>query len=197
VSPKSFQKDLRIIPIRNVFTVYMDPAAIMPSGSDQGWCIISKLMKRTEYKRRYPRALNVDWMEGARDYSVHSWENKEEIRLAEYFRIREKEEKLYGLRNAQTGDEQALFESELPEVLPMGWTIDGERDSVRRAVEWFRLNGLKVIQREQLPGQWIPVFRVEGNTTDVDGRVMRRGMVRNMKDPQRMVDYGETARSNA
>src|SRR5581483_6462696 len=41
VSPKSFQKDVRILPIRNVFTVYMDPASIMPSGSDQGWCIVS------------------------------------------------------------------------------------------------------------------------------------------------------------
>ncbi len=194
VSPKSFQKDLRILPIRNVFTVYMDPASIMPSGSDQGWCIVSQLMKRTEYKRRYPRAENVDWMEGTRDYSVHSWENKEEIRLAEYFRIREKEEKLWGLRNAQTGQELALFDSELPEILPPGWTIEGDRDSVRRAVEWFRLNGQKVIQREQLPGQWIPIFRVEGNTADVDGKVIRRGMVRNLKDPQRMVDYGETAK---
>lgn len=194
VHPKSFQKDLRIIPIRNVFTVYMDPGAIMPSGSDQGWCIISKLMKRTEYKRRYPRAQNVDWSEGTRDYSVHAWDNKEEIRLAEYFRIREKEEKLWGLRNIATGEERTFFDSELPETIDPSWTVEGSRDSARRAVEWFRLNGLKVIQREQLPGQWIPVFRVEGNTADADGKVMRRGMVRNLKDPQRMVDYGETAK---
>src|SRR6185437_11543687 len=64
----------------------------------------------------------------------------------------------------------------------------------RRTVEWFELNGLKVINREVLPGSWIPVFRVEGNATDVDGEVWRRGMVRPMTDPQRMVNYGEVAK---
>ena len=82
----------------------------------------------------------------------------------------------------------------MPETLAQGWQIEGDRDSVRRAVEWFRLNGLKVVERQQLPGQWIPVFRVEGNATDVDGRVTRRGMVRSMMDPQRMVNYGEVAK---
>lgn len=194
VHPKSFQKDLRIIPIRNVFTVYMDPASVMPSGSDQGWCIISVMLKRTEYKRRYPRAENAQWNEGSRDTSVHDWENKEEIRLAEYFRIREKGETLYLVRDKLTGQTQSLYASELPETLPAEWEILDERDSMRRTVEWFRLNGRKVVEREQLPGQWIPVFRVQGNVADVDGKVIRRGMVRNLKDPQRMVDYGETSK---
>lgn len=193
VHPRSFQKDLRILPIRNVFSVYMDPSAIMPSGADQGWCLLSILMKKAEYKRRNPRAPMTDWTPHSRGDN-DAWDNKEEIRLAEYFRIREKEEKLYGLRNAFTNEEQTRFESEMPETLPLGWSIEGERDSSRRAVEWFRLNGLKVIDREQLPGQWIPVFRVEGNIVDVDGRVIRRGMVRHMMDAQRMVNYGESAK---
>lgn len=192
--PKSFQKDLRILPIRNIFTVYMDPGAIMPSGCDAGWCIISVMMKRTEYKRRYPRADNAQWNEGSRDTSVHDWENKEEIRLAEYFRIREKADTLYLIRDLVTGKEQSYYRSELPETLPEEWEIVDERETAVRQLEWFRLNGTKVIEREQLPGQWIPVFRVEGNATDVDGKVIRRGMVRNLKDPQRMVDYGETAK---
>lgn len=192
--PKSFQKDLRILPIRNIFTVYMDPGSIMPSGCDAGWCIISVMMKRTEYKRRYPRADNAQWNEGSRDTSVHDWENKEEIRLAEYFRIREKSETLYLIRDKLSGEEKPYYKSELPETIPAEWEIVDERDSARRTLEWFRLNGTKVVEREVLPGQWIPVFRVEGNTVDVDGKVIRRGMVRNLKDPQRMVDYGETAK---
>lgn len=190
--PKSFQKDLRILPIRNLFTVYMDPGALMPSGWDAGWVLITAKMKRTEYKRRYPRAENVDWKEGERGNG--DWENKEEILLAEYFRIREKSEKLYQIKNALTGETRELYESELPETLAPGETIEDERDSVRRQVEWFRLNGMKVVEREILPGDWIPVFRVEGNAVDIDGEVFRRGMVENMMDPQRMVNYGEVAK---
>ncbi len=207
IAPDSFQKDLRILPIRNIFSVFMDPAAIMPSGSDQNWCIISVKMARQEYKRRWPRLPNVNWADGDRESSWLEWESKEEVRLAEYFRIREKPEKLYLVRG-QGGEEFTLYRSQLPRredgrvvvdyaverLAQRGLRIDGERDSVRRQVEWFRLNGTQVIERQIIPGSYIPVFRVEGNATDIDGKVRRRGMVTAMMDPQRMVNYGEVAK---
>ncbi len=207
IRPDSFQKDLRILPIRNIFTVYMDPAAIMPSGADQDWCLISVKMKRQEYRRRYPNAANVNWNDVDREGSRLDWEDKEEVRLAEYFRIREKPEKLYLIRG-QGGEEYTLYHSQLPRredgrvvlddavarLAQRGLRIDDKRDSVKRSVEWFRLNGLLVIERQVIPGTYIPVFRVEGNAVDVDGRVRRRGMVQAMMDPQRMVNYGEVAK---
>ncbi len=207
LDPKSFYKDLRILPIRNLFTVSMDPGAIMPSGADQNWCLISIKMKRPEYKRRYPNARNVAWNDVGRDEMRLNWEDKEEVRLAEYFRIREKEEKLYLIRGAN-GSELTRYRSELPrngdgkvvmqdverKFKERGATIEGERDSVKRQVEWFRLNGLVVVERQQIPGNWIPIFRVEGNITDIDGRIIRRGMVEAMMDPARMVNYGEVAK---
>jgi len=207
VSPTSFLKDLRILPIRNIFTVHMDPAAIMPSGADQMWCLISVKMKRTEYKRRYPDAKNISFNDLTREESRLDWEDKEEIRLAEYFRIREKAETLFLLRNLQ-GQEFTKWRSEMPRepnskfsleyatnlLASQGISIEDKRDSSKQQVEWFRLNGTKVVERQQIPGQWIPVFRVEGNATDVDGRILRRGMVRAMKDAARMVNYGEVAK---
>lgn len=191
---RSLRKDLRILPIRNVFTVYMDPDAIMPSGSDQHWCEIVTDMAWSEYRARYPGAAPIPWTSVDRPDLNQNWYDKEKIRLAEYFRIREKSEKLWGLRNIASGEERMLFQSEMPKELSPGWQREGSRDSVRRAVEWFRINGQDVIERAQLPGEWIPVFRVEGNAVDVDGAVTRRGMIKSMMDPQRMVDYGETAK---
>lgn len=208
LDPRSFQKDLRILPIRNIFTVAMDPDAIMPSGADQNWCVISMLMPRQEYKRRYPTAKNISWTDVSRDQNRLAWENKESVRLAEYFRTREIPQKLYLLRN-KTGDERAIYHNELPrkpgdgrvvidyakeQLKKLDITIEGDRDSIKRQVEWFRLNGLTVTERQQIPGQWIPVFRVEGNAVDIDGKVRRRGMVESMMDPQRMVNYGEVAK---
>jgi hypothetical protein len=207
VDARSFQKDLRILPITNAFIVSMDPSAIMPSGSDQNWCIISEKMKRQEYKRRYPRASNASWNEYSRDEQKADWEDLEDIRLGEYFRIREKEEKLYLIRAAD-GSELTRYRSELPRrqdghfeldyavkrLRERDATIEGDRDSVKRQVEWFRLNGLIVIERQQLPGQWIPVFRVEGRVKNIDGQVRRKGMVEPLMDPARMVNYGEVAK---
>lgn len=205
--PKSFRKDLRILPIRNIFTVAMDPGAIMPSGADQNWCIISMKMKRQEYKRRYPRASNVNWNDLDRDALRLDWEDKEEVRLAEYFRIRELPEKLHLIRG-RNGEEFTLYHSELPRhesgrvvldhaakrLAERGFRIDGTRDSARRQVEWFRLNGMTVVERQRVPGSYIPVFRVEGNAIDIDGKIRRRGMVESMMDPARMVNYGEVAK---
>jgi len=208
VDRKSFQKDLRILPIRNVFTVFMDPGAIMPAGNDQNWNIISIKMPRQEYKRRYPRAENRDWADLSRDELTLDWEDKESVRLAEYFRLREKAERLYLFRG-QGGEEFTKYRSELPrgedgKLLPIeavqamiaerGMRIDGDRESSKMQVEWFRLNGKKVVEREQLPGIYIPIFRVEGNVKDIDGRIIRRGMVESLKDPARMVNYGEVAK---
>lgn len=206
VDPKSFHKDLRILPIKNIFSVYMDPGAIMPSGADQNWCIITVKMKRQEYKRRYPNAKNVNFNDLDRDRSRLEWEDKEEIRLAEYFRIREVSEKLYLIRGPG-GTEFTMYHSELPRTdgkivmddvvrlfADRGLRIDGERDSTKRKVEWFRANGLVIVERQQLPGSYIPIFRVDGNVVDIDGRIRRRGMVEAMMDPQRMVNYGEVAK---
>jgi len=209
VSPKSFQKDLRILPIRNIFTVNMDPSAIMPSGADQNWCLISTKMPREEYRRRYPDLGAVNWEDTGGERDKLDWEDAQDVRLAEYFRIREIPQKLYLIRG-QGGEEFTKYRNELPrdpatgKVLSMdalsemlaerGLRIDGERESSKRQVEWFRLNGLRVVQREQLPGSYIPVFRVEDRATDIDGDILRRGMVANMMDPQRMVNYGEVAK---
>ena len=208
VSPTSFQKDIRIVPIRNLFTVNMDPSALMPHAGDQMWCVISVKMKRVEYRRRYPNAENSNWEDTSRDGARLEWDDKEDIRLAEYFRIREKQERLYQIRG-QGGKEFTKYRTELPRdqsgvllsiddardaLAQKGYWIDGDRESAKRQVEWFRLNGLMVVERQQLPGSFIPVFRVEGNATDIDGKVMRRGMVESMQDPARMVNYGEVAK---
>lgn len=193
---KSFNKDLRIVPIRNIFSVYMDPGAIMPSGCDQNWCLISIKMKRTEYKRRYPRMDNIAWSDVGYGEGRLDWEEREEIRLAEYFRITDKAQKLYELTDSN-GETSTRFAADMPSAESMartGLRITDERDSSRRQVEWFRLNGTRVVEREILPGTFIPIFRVEGNVVDIDGQIMRRGMVRAMIDPQRMVDFGEVAK---
>jgi len=193
ISPDSFKKDLRILPIDNIFSVYDDPAAIMPTGCDRNWLLIAITMPRTEYRRRYPRMDNVSWSDSGNNEYRLDWESKEEIRLAEYFRIREKTDTLYRLRSAD-GKEYNKYKSDLKNFANPGGEIIDERESYKREVQWFQLNGTRVVEREILPGTLIPVARCQGNARNVDGRVKRRGMIRAMKDPQRMVDYGETAK---
>ncbi len=189
-----FEKDIRIVPIRQTFTVYMDPSAILPTAADAQWCLITTKMKRTEFKRLYPRAPNIQWNDTGKS-DGRDWEDKEEIRVAEYFRIVEKAAKLYRLKEPGK-DPYTRYEDELPsrEGLEAAHAeILETRESSKREVQWFRLGGTEVLERQVYPGTWIPVIRCEGNAVDIDGKIKRRGMVRSMQDPARMVNYGLTA----
>lgn len=192
----SFDKEIRIAPIMDAFTVYPDPGAIMPTAQDMRWGFITLMQKRTEFKRLNPKFDLISFNDPGRQADSIEWATKEEIRIAQYFRIVDKSEKLYQL---QTGDGRKFgaFKSQMPsdaQLRRIQGKIIGEREGTRSEVQLFHLNGEKVTQRETLPGTFIPLIRVQGNARSIDGKVYRRGMVRTLQDPQRMVDYGEVAK---
>ncbi len=193
IDSNSFEQELKLLPIRNPFTVYMDPASILPSGEDQEWCIISEKMKRSEFERKYPDEAESDWREGSAGDQGTDWETKEEIRLAEYFRITKVKDSLIKLVDGRT-----IYESDkkrLANGMPVATNLRGDeirRPTEKRIIQWHRLNGRTVVQSVTLPGQWIPVIRCEGNVLDLNGQIRRRGMVRDMMDTGRMYNYWRT-----
>lgn len=193
-SQDSFDKEIRIAPVFDCFTVYPDPGAIMPTAQDMRWCLIALMQKRTEFKRLNPNVELVAWSDVGQSRS--EWETKDEIRVAQYFRILDKLETVYQLKTPD-GKTFGCFKSDMPnkkQLFRIGAEIVQERQGIRSQVQLFHLSGEKVIQKEILPGTFIPVIRCQGNARSIDGKIYRRGMVETMMDPQRMVDYGETAK---
>ncbi len=172
----------------------------MPAGEDMGWCIITEVMSRREYKRKYPGEPNTEWQADAPGDMALDWENKEQIRLAEYYRIHEVAETLFLMVDGRTAFKSELADEE--SMAAAGWTFarnrKGEpiqRKTTRRQVEWYRLNGRNVVDHRVIPGRFIPVIRCEGNVLDINGRVHRKGMVQDMMDPARMFNYWRTAQT--
>ncbi len=207
VSPESFDQELKIRAIRNAFTVYDDPYAQLPTGADREWALITEEMSRQKYKRKYPDAKNVEFRGGGAGDTGKLWESKSKVRLAEYYRVRKIPERLYQLTDGTT-----LYERDLKRLravlLEKGIAVARDeqgkeisRMSHRRVIEWYRLNGTEVVDRRcyggkgdqrPLPGYWIPLVRCEGNVLDLNGQIRRRGMVRDLKDTNRMLNYWAT-----
>lgn len=191
--PKSFDQELKIRPVGNSFTVYDDPSSVMPAGEDRGWLFITEKMKRRAYKRKYPTAENCEWQADGPGDGTLDWENKEELRLAEYYRIHEVADTL-----CQLSDGSVKYKSELakPEVMAaVGLTVVNTRPDTRRQVEWYRLNGRKVVEKKIIPGPYIPVIRCLGKSVNINGKIIRSGMVKNLMDPARMFNYTETSKT--
>jgi Phage P22-like portal protein len=195
IDESSFEQELKLESVRNPFTVYVDPAARAVDASDMEWCLISEKMKREEYQRKFPKEEQSEWREGAAGDRGADWETKEEIRLAEYFRITRVKDTLLKL-----ADGRSVFKSEHDGITPVAKNLRGDdikRPTFRRQIEWYRLNGSKIVQRVKLPGQWIPVIRCEGNTLDLNGQIRRSGMVKDMMDAARMYNYWRTKETEA
>lgn len=208
--PKAFEQEVKIVPVRNPFTVYMDPSAVMPDGSDQRWCIISHKMKKTEYRLMYPHADMTAFTNfGPGDMLMQDWQSAEEIRLAEYFRIYETREPLLQLTTG-SGVWEDEWDLWADRIRAAGFDLakqNGQpikRPAMRRNVEWYLLNGVNILDRRArggdedkgpIPGEWIPVVRCEGNALDYNGQIRRKGVIRDLKDPARMVNYWQTAKT--
>jgi hypothetical protein len=190
IAEDSFEQELKIAPVRNPFTVYMDPGSILPAGEDAEWCIITEKMKRSEFERKYPDVLQQEWRDGGQGNMSLDWETHEEIRLAEYFRIVKKKDELVKLTTGEN-----VYASEMQDGQQAARNLRGDeirRPSYRRQLEWHRLNGATVVESVELPGKWIPVIRCEGNVMDLNGLIRRKGMVRDLIDVARMVNYWRT-----
>jgi hypothetical protein len=198
IDEKSFDQELKVVAVRNTMTGYGDPASKLPDGSDWNWFLFVENISRTEYKRLYPDAANVDYQQTNQEY--FEWDNKETIRLCEYYRVFEKAEKLYRMP-----DGSGCLESDLPSEeaqAQSGYTpikdAKGKpvfRQSSRRVIQWFKINGKEIVDRRDEPSncRYIPVARCEGNTMDLNGKVMRFGMVRNLRDPAQMYNFWRTS----
>ena len=188
----SFDQDIYIEAIDNPFTVYMDPNSILPDGSDQDKCIISDLMSKEEFKRMYPDAevANGFTQRGTGDDSAQ-WITKEDIRIAEFFRVMKKKSEIVLLSDKTTVWADKVPDSEL--LRKQGLTIVGSRPSHKRSVHWAKMTGNEILEERTLDGRWIPVVPVYGNVVMVGGKRKKFGLVRFGKDPQRMVNYWETA----
>lgn len=192
IDEESFDQELYIKPVRNPFSVYMDPSAVDPSGCDAEWVIIVDRIKKEEFERRYPNATVQDFTSAGQGDSRDSWSTKEETMIAEYWRCEYIPDTLFKL-----ADGTNQFKSDLPEGKKVGdfvgkTIIIDSRESCKKIIRWSKVTKTQELETAEWRGKYIPIVRVVGNEVVMDGKVVRTGMVNQMIDPQRMYNYWRT-----
>lgn len=190
--PKSMNKTLVIKRIRNPFSVHMDPYCQEPDCADAKWGFISEMMPRDEFKEKYPDANEMSWDEASVGDTYKDWVNDKQIRIAEYFEIDYKKRTLVMLDNGHIGWEDDLDASVKQGIKAGRINIVRERESDEPQVMWYKITALDVLSRREWPGKWVPIFRVIGNEIDIEGKLILSGVIRDAKEPQRLLNYGHT-----
>lgn len=183
-SPMSFDQDILIERIENPLCGYMDPGIVRPDGSDANYFILVTRLDREDYKRQYPGsrlASMTEWGSSGADF----WIDKDTVLVAEYYRKVWRTERL-----CQLLDGTVKLESELgQDPTQPDAAIVHSRETQVPLIEWFKINGTEILDREIWPGKYIPILRFVGDEIWVDGRRVLSGIVRHARDPQRMVNY--------
>jgi len=191
VKDDSFNQEIYIKPIENPFTVYFDPNSIMADGSDAERCLITTLIPKKTFSAMYPEAeIDSGFVSRGTGDVVGDWIQKEEIRIAEYwYTVRESVVLL------QLSDGSSIYEDEADKDLmkELGIEIINKRDSVRKKIKWCKVTAMQVLEEGEWAGKYIPIVPVYGQSTIVQGKHKRFGLVRMAKDPQRMYNYWSTA----
>jgi hypothetical protein len=191
VKDDSFDQEIYIRPIENPFTVYFDPNSIMADGSDAERCLITTLIPKKTFRAMYPDAEDTQGFvsRGTGDV-VGDWIQKEDIRIAEYWYTERETVVLL-----QLSDGSSIYEDEVDKDLmkELGITIINKRESVRKKVKWCKVTAMQVLEEGEWAGKYIPIIPVYGQSTIVQGKHKRFGLVRMAKDPQRMYNYWSTA----
>lgn len=186
---KSFDQNLAYKRIPNVFSVAYDPGATMPDGSDQQRCLLHEKLPRKQFRMQYPDASTTDSLSGAS--GTTDWYSDDYVRVGEFYRIERAPAQLVLL-----SDGGIFFSDELPNKIALaanGITEVKRRDSWKTKVMWYRLTGAEILERTEIKCKWIPVFPVFGTELNIDGKILRKGIVRDARDPQIMYDYWMTA----
>jgi len=185
---ESFDQDVRIMRVRNAFSVYMDPTIQDPCGADAEWCFVTQDMTKDEYEREFPDATPISSIlsTAVGDESMSAWLDQDTVRIAEYFYYTHSRETLNLYPDNVTAFKNTPMDKQLRAMY--GKPVRS-REVDRKKVMWMKTNGYDVLDEREWPGKYIPVVRVVGNEFEVQGQIYVSGLVRNAKDAQRMYNY--------
>lgn len=192
VSDDSFDQEIFIRRIPDPLTVYLDPDIKEVDGSDARFGFIFDDLPREEFEEMYPEYKDMAIPKNTLGSGRETWAGKDKVRIAEYYRRVPKKDTLMAFKHPTDGSEMVMRASKVPEEIAQ--MVMEHQDTRRRgvvdyAVEWYLLVGDKVADKGLWAGKYVPIVRVIGEETVIDGKLDRKGHTRALKDPQRIYNY--------
>lgn len=187
VSPDSFDQKIIIERIANPFNVVCDRNRKEIDYRDMKRAFIVEQMSRERFKSEYPDANPDNWK--ASPSQGESWMTQDDIHVVEYYSIREKKRKLLGNSEGETFYEDELNELETSDREEIMSTIVKDRIVRVPHIKWYKLTALSVLEEEDVLGEYIPIVPVIAMEKNAAGRIVIKGMVRDLKDSQLLYNF--------
>lgn len=175
-SETSFNQIIKIKQCPNPQLVYIDPDCQELDKSDAKWGFVFEDISKEQAQREYGAEV-ASWQP-----TKDGWVTEHTIRIAEYFYCTYKKDTAVRLADGSTKLKSELAETDI---------VTEERPTEICQWKWCKLVGGydKPKDTRDWVGKYLPIVAVVGKELNVDGKVVRKGIVRDLKDPARMVNF--------
>lgn len=185
------EQEIRIKRIMNPLAVTWDPNSQEIDRSDAEFCFVSDLMSKRAFKKKYPGKECNDF---PRDELFNDlfWMSGDYVRVAEFWHREPYERTLAIANDGSTLDITVLSKDQ---ISFLGLAVDQDGKPRKRTFTDYRIKQYIVSGGEILtgPNEWagrhIPVVPAIGSEIPLDEQVIRHGIIRAAKDPQRLYNY--------
>lgn len=190
----SFEQDIRIKAIPNALSVIWDPLSIEIDKSDATYCFVHYRLPKSEFQEQYPGAICVDFEIRSDDVdgqTRRSWFDGEGVRVAEYWCKEPVTKKICKLQSGEVIDCTGMKPEDLLQWGPM---MDLDKPMVREVkshkIVQYIISGREVLDGpNEWAGKHIPIVHVPGEEVWVGENRVTHGIIRFLKDPQRLKNY--------
>jgi len=204
----TFDKEIFIRRIKDPRSVYLDPNINEVDGSDAWFGFIYDDMPKDLYQAQYPKFKDVGNVAFGSNDGYPGWIQNDTIRVCEYFRKSQIDDKLVYFILPLTGEEVGPVKwSELDkdsrdmfneiknreDNLPEEERTYREQEELSEKIEVFKIAGNRIIDRKPWIGKYIPIVRLVGTETVIDGIWDCKGHTRALLDPQRIYNVNSSA----
>lgn len=201
ISDKTFDQEIYIRHVKDPRSVYLDPDINEIDGSDARWGIIFEDMDKELYKKKHPKFADV-MGSSTLGNKGDGWLTENQVRIALYYYKEEKEDKLVHWINPNDGLQVIEKVSELDDMQKMLYQAIKkepsakaayqykERNIVTNDIHWVKIAGDRIIEGPtKWLGKYIPIVRLVGTETVIDGILDRKGHTRALINAQQIYNF--------
>lgn len=196
-SSTTFNQEIRISGIDDGVSVLWDSDAILPTREDAARCFVPVDMSLAKFKKSWPKA-KADGFEIRSEAAFLNWHGDDYIRVVEYWVKKPIKRSLVLMPDGAIDDVTEQTEGFSKEELAAAnefYVGRGARFERRDGFKICRylMTSAEILEETDWLGLHIPIVPVVGEEVRIGRDVYRHGIVRYMKEPQRMANYYASA----
>jgi hypothetical protein len=187
-----FEQQINLNAIYDPYAAVFDPLGIEPSGKDCQFAFVGEDIPQQEYTQRWPWASETSFYGDSTWNQSGFWMQEDTVRIVSYWRMVTDGFKVLALyKDGTVHDVTEMEEYEYSTYVAV--RPDGKpyiREVPKRFAQLYVCSGNEILEGPyNLNCSSIPVYRVSGWEVNDGERVYRWGLIRNLKDPQRLHNY--------